>query len=383
MPSESKTKYPGVFKRTDTSGKITFYIRYRRGGRGTPLIKEAVGKASDGMTAAKANALRVDRMNGALSRREKARRMSCPAETRWTLARLWELYQELPPSPKGVSSNDIGNFKNYLSKPFGNKTADEISTMDVDRLCARLLQSKAPGTVIRILELMRRLFNFGKKKGLISIPGTLHFNMPRADNEKTEMLSDEQISSFLTALDEHPDPFFSLYMRFITFTGVRRTAALALRWEDCDFDRNFITLRGATAKNGKTKAIPMNNTVRALLLNIPHANGEFVFPQNHADSYTTRARKLADKAGLPKDFRPIHGLRHNFASRLASSGKVDLYTLQNLLTHSNPVMTQRYAHLADEALRTASMVADEVLMPKTTQPQGQSLASAEAKALVP
>lgn len=60
------------------------------------------------------------------------------------------------------------------------------------------------------------------------------------------------------------------------------------------------------------------------------------------------------------DFRPLHGLRHAYASFLASSGKVDLYTLQKLLTHSSPQMTQRYAHLADEALQRAAQVSDNI-----------------------
>jgi integrase len=66
---------------------------------------------------------------------------------------------------------------------------------------------------------------------------------------------------------------------------------------------------------------------------------------------------------LPDDFRPLHGLRHTFASWLASSGEVDLYTLQRLLTHNSPQMTQRYAHLADEALQRAAAVADKLFLP--------------------
>jgi integrase len=46
---------------------------------------------------------------------------------------------------------------------------------------------------------------------------------------------------------------------------------------------------------------------------------------------------------------------------LASSGKVDMYTLQKLLTHKSPIMTQRYAHLRDEALKRASDVAAEII----------------------
>jgi integrase len=72
------------------------------------------------------------------------------------------------------------------------------------------------------------------------------------------------------------------------------------------------------------------------------------------------ARRVRDRAGLPKNFRPLHGLRHTFASWMASSGSVDLFTLQKLLTHHSPQMTQRYAHLADEALQRAASVAGEI-----------------------
>ena len=67
-------------------------------------------------------------------------------------------------------------------------------------------------------------------------------------------------------------------------------------------------------------------------------------------------RAIRKAAGLPEDFRPMHGLRHTFASHLASSGQVDLYTLQKLLTHKSPLMSQRYAHLHDASLKRGADV---------------------------
>jgi integrase len=46
---------------------------------------------------------------------------------------------------------------------------------------------------------------------------------------------------------------------------------------------------------------------------------------------------------------------------LASTGKVDLYTLSKLLTHKSSLMTQRYAHLRDETLKRASALAGELV----------------------
>ena len=72
--------------------------------------------------------------------------------------------------------------------------------------------------------------------------------------------------------------------------------------------------------------------------------------------------RIKKEAEFPENFRPLHGLRHVYASMLASSGKVDMYTLQKLLTHKSPLMTQRYAHLRDEALRRGADVAGDIFL---------------------
>jgi site-specific recombinase XerD len=74
-----------------------------------------------------------------------------------------------------------------------------------------------------------------------------------------------------------------------------------------------------------------------------------------------QVNQIKEAAGLPRDFRALHGLRHVYASMLASSGQVDLYTLQKLLTHKSLSMTQRYAHLRDHALREAADLAGNIL----------------------
>jgi site-specific recombinase XerD len=76
---------------------------------------------------------------------------------------------------------------------------------------------------------------------------------------------------------------------------------------------------------------------------------------------TSITNQIKEAAGIPRDFRALHSLRHVYASMLASSGKVDLHTLQKLLTHKSPTMTQRYAHLRDQALRQAADLAGNII----------------------
>ena len=61
--------------------------------------------------------------------------------------------------------------------------------------------------------------------------------------------------------------------------------------------------------------------------------------------------RLRNKAGLPH-FR-IHDLRHQYASFLVNAGRT-LYEVQQVLGHSDPKVTQRYAHLSTKSLQDAA-----------------------------
>ena len=62
-------------------------------------------------------------------------------------------------------------------------------------------------------------------------------------------------------------------------------------------------------------------------------------------------RRLRVKAGLPK--LRIHDLRHSYASFLVNNGRT-LYEVQQILGHSQPIVTQRYAHLSSKSLQQAA-----------------------------
>ena len=144
-------------------------------------------------------------------------------------------------------------------------------------------------------------------------------------------------------------------MKLAMYTGMRRGELFKLQWKDVDFDRGFIRIRDP--KGGPDQIIPLNNAARDLLNSHPKEDSPYVFPGQGGGQRVTidmAVNRIKKRAKLPKDFRPLHGLRHFFASTAASSGEVDMYHLQRLLTHKSPVMTQRYAHLRDEALRRAS-----------------------------
>ena len=362
-----KTNYPGVFFIEGTSpvtGKPEkiFYIRYRKAGK---MIEEKAGRqVKDDMTPARASQIRAERMQGKQPSRKEARERreaeKQAAANKWTFDRLWEEYQARRPGLKGLVT-DKNRYENHLKPIFGDKEPQELIPLDLDRLRLKLLKTHKPGTVKNVLELLRRLVNFAAKKHLCPVPSFI-IEMPRVNNLKTEDLNPEQLTRLLEAIGRDPNLQTANFMKMALFTGMRRGELFRLQWQDLDFDRGFIHIR--TPKGGQDQKIPLNQAAQELLEGHPKTDSPFVFPGRGGRQRTDinkQVTRIKRAAGLPKEFRALHGLRHVYASMLASSGQVDLYTLQKLLTHKSAAMTQRYAHLRDEALRRASDLAGDLL----------------------
>jgi integrase len=366
MPKRIKTDYPGVFyretKRIGGRGlERIYYIVFKKDNK---VHEEKVGRQfADNMTAAKAARVRAERIeNKRKSRkeiREEEKALKAAEEGKWTLGRIFDEYLEGRPGNKSKYV-DANRFNLYLSE-LKDKEPGEILPLDVDRIRLKLLKMKSPQTVKHILNLLTWTINFGHRHNYCE-PLPFNIKKPEVDNQKTEDLTPNQIKALFKAMEEDPNQEAAALMRLALCTGMRRGELFKLKWEDINFHHSFIYIRNP--KGGRDVKIPLNGAAKEILESISRSESEFVFPGrdgNQRVSFTKAINRIKRTAGLPLDFRPLHGLRHVFASILASSGQVDLYTLQRLLTHKDPRMTQRYAHLRDETLKRASNVATDIL----------------------
>jgi integrase len=371
MPSlkRIKTDYPGVYYimgKAVATGKPEriYYIRYRKDGK---AIDEKVGRQfQNDMTPAKAARIRTNRIEGRdltnAEKREAQEAAKEAEESRWTINKLWDQYCENNADNKSLKNEKL-KYEKCIRSGLGEKEPGELVPLDVDRLRLKLQKKGKHTMAARVLELLRRTINYGIKRGLIS-PINFKIEIPRLNNQTTEDLSPEQTKKLTEVLDAEEDQTAANVMRLALFTGMRRGEIFKLRWDDIDFRRGFITLKDP--KGGPDQTIPLNDSARTVFESIKQVDGnEYVFPGRFSGQHLTDCRdsfaRITKAAGFPKGFRPLQGLRHVYASMLASSGKVDLYTIQKLLTQKSPQMTQRYAHLRDEALKRASNLAGEIV----------------------
>ena len=369
-----KTDYAGVFYILGEGARgpeRIYYIRYRREGK---MVEEKAGRQfQDDMTPARASEMRSRRIDKKdITNREKRQeilRIKEEAEGKWTVNRLWKSYKAGKPDMKGVKTDEY-RYEKHLKSSFGGKEPNEILQIDVDRLRINLGKTLKPQTVKHVLNLLDRIINYGVKKGLIAQGLRFKIQKPVVQNIKTEDLSDDQIRALLAAVDNDPNSAVGTMLKMALFTGMRRGEIFKLRWENLDFRRKLITIKDP--KGVEDAVIPMNPQAKELLESIQQSESPLVFPTGDGEQRKTvqnQVRRIRESAGLPTDFRPFHGLRHVYASMLASSGEIDMYILQKLLTHKSPQMTQRYAHLRNEATQRAASVAgdlfSQVMKPST------------------
>jgi integrase len=141
---------------------------------------------------------------------------------------------------------------------------------------------------------------------------------------------------------------------FAYLCGCRKSEALPAQWPDFDLSGAGVWTKPPSAtKSGKRHRTPLAPETVALLASLATTEAAEAGPFAALRGWElSRAwQSIRREAGLA-DVR-LHDLRHSFASLLASSG-TSLQVIGALLGHSQISTTQRYAHLLDDALRSAT-----------------------------
>jgi len=311
-----KTRYSGVFVVDLSSGDQTFYIRFKKEGK---LIEERAGRKKQGMTGAKANQLRADRMTGKSETNAEKRARLLSQAGRLRISGIWKEYlRNKGDKLKGLRT-DENRYRNHIAKTFGRKFPDDLVPLDIDRLESTIAKTHTVKTVGNVLELLKRIINFGMAKQLCPLL-TFKIRIPSVDNKRIEVLTDEQFSNLNNVWDEYPDQHIVNMHRLIAWTGMRPSEPCRLKWEDIDTELGL--LNKVDTKSGKNSQLRLSKTVtqilesqRTLLDNSPTAMAvsEFVFPRSDGkkrepDSWRKFVKEICNRAGIPKTFRPNYCL---------------------------------------------------------------------------
>lgn len=244
-------------------------------------------------------------------------------------------------------------------------TMDKWTTQDIQKIINRAFdKGLAPATVRQILVVIKRLYNWSRKQGIyIGANPADSIDSIKVHNQVTRYLDKEQIAQLKYTLKHWRNKRGALFIKFAMLTGCRQGELFNLQWDDVSLTNKEIYLRDP---KGKPCSLPISKGATRVLKRVkrikPHYK-KYVFCNRFGkkrNSFSHIWTRVRTKAKLPSDFR-FHDLRHNFATHLASSGKVSLFDLQKLLNHSEIKMTMRYAHHLDSSLRRSVDNIDRII----------------------
>lgn len=288
---------------------------------------------------------------------------------------VWEEYIAWAEIAKRSWKDDRARYRNNIESTFGSMKMDAITPQHVRRWLTQVRKRTnrygkpiAMATVTQIFVLLKRIFNWAIKQDLYAGRNPCNkIELPKFDNQRTRVLTKAEYAKLRKLLSEWPDRHAVRAILFALYSGRRFGEIVTLEWNSVDFDLGIITFRGYNTKNARTQSIPMNVNMRAILEEAKEAQREntqrnaLCFTEPNGGYFWNLSHKWGEIRDILKlgDFR-FHDLRHTYASWLASSGEVDIYTLKELLGHRELLMTMRYAHLINGALRRGAGVADSV-----------------------
>lgn len=224
----------------------------------------------------------------------------------------------------------------------------------------------ATSTLVSCVKVVGRLFSHARAVSLFLGENPVRkVKLPDFDNAVDNPLSDAELGRFLDVLRSWPNRMTALALELCLITGKRTGEVFSLTWDNVDLERNLMAFVVKSRKHHERHRLPMSSRVcqilqEAALNRLDECPLVFHTSSGKRIHYRAIWLRIKKAAGLRQEIR-AHDLRHTFATRLASSGEVDIYTIQKLLGHKTIAMTQRYAHLMDETLLKGLSVAERTM----------------------
>lgn len=257
---------------------------------------------------------------------------------------------------------DYKQFLEFLKENQAPVLVEEIKPFWIQKfLRHRRRLGNSTSSAARKLHSLSSLFKFCVKQEWIDRNPAQHIDAPKIPETLPVVLKDSEVSGILSAVNSARHFLArrdrALIKVFLT-TGIRRSEAIGLDWEDIDFKQKTLTVR--QGKGGKDRVIPLRDEVLDALWDYLHSRlpltDQAVFfsrQRNRVskDSISRTVSRYVKAAGISQKVT-AHSFRHFCATHLLRQG-IDIAVVKDLLGHRDIGTTMKYTHSSNSLRRSA------------------------------
>ncbi|MBG0793205.1 tyrosine-type recombinase/integrase [Methylocystis sp. H62] len=371
---------PGFGLRMFTSGKRSYLLQYRAGGRTrrytiglhgvwTPEAARQEAKIQLGHIAKGGNPAEERQLDHkAITVKEL-----CALYLRDLEAGLILGKGGRPKKPTTIGT-DTGRIHRHIIPLIGTRRVKDLTKADINKVLkdimagltrasvkTKKLRGKAivrggPGTATRTVGLLGGILTYAVESGIIERNPAHGVRKPK-DNVRTRRLTEAEyriLGEMLRNASRNDKYVIAVeIIRLIALTGCRRSEIVGLKWSEAHIDGSCLRLTDSKEGDSiRPIGLPVIETLEA------HRNSHaetYVFPGSGDDnafgSFPNHWKQIFRKSPLA-DVTP-HALRHSFASIANDLGFTEV-TIAALVGHSRGTVTSKYIHPLDTALIMAA-----------------------------
>ncbi len=275
---------------------------------------------------------------------------------------------------KDAYERDIRQFLGFLAHSL-NKEEKELTDQDLEAtpsitlrmwLHSLLEQGLKKTTIARKASSLKSYFAYLQKREYIDRNPTEALLLPKKEKRLPVVISDEEMTQCLDALNDIPDDSFETtqeraILECLYSTGIRLSELVGLNVGDYNVQQRQIKVLG---KGNKERVLPIGGKAEDALGKMLHkrqqlggsltnkdplfitAKGNRIYPrfvQRLVKEYLDRVSEATKKSP--------HVIRHSFATRMLDRG-ADIRIIKEFLGHASLSATQIYTHTSVEHLKS-------------------------------
>ena len=276
---------------------------------------------------------------------------------------LREAFNDYLSARKDLKPNTLLDYERSMKEVFKDWQTKALSDISRDMVIRRHTEfgQRSPARSDNSMRVLRAVFNHALQRyqdssGKPFLPGNpvdvlSHQRAWYKVKRRQTLIKDHQLRAWYEATLQLNNQTTKDFLHVVLLTGLRRSEACALTWEQIDFQDRTLTI--LETKNDRIHRLPLSNALYEILKRrSDEKSSPYVFPSDaergHLSEPRTAVQRVSKLSGVTFT---LHDLRRTF---ITAAERLDIpaYALKRLLNHKDPNdVTEGYIIFDVERLR--------------------------------